>query len=185
MNAPHERQELRKRMRELRNQMSPTEHRQKSTAIVRDLTQNLTPQSVGFCLPIQNEVDILPAILFWQKKGVLTAMAKVVEKSAPLRFLPWREGEGLKKDACGILSPEGKNFILPEILLVPFLAMDEKGFRLGYGGGYFDRTFAAFPHLKAYGVGFEEGFIKSVFPQPHDIPLFGAVTEQKTRIFPR
>ena len=69
------------------------------------------------------------------------------------------------------------------MLLVPLLAFDATGYRLGYGGGYFDRTLAAIvPPPETIGVGFELGRVASIFPQDHDIPLGCIVTEAATWI---
>ena len=68
--------------------------------------------------------------------------------------------------------------MLPNIILLPLVAFDRQGFRLGYGGGYFDRTLAALvPRPLAIGVGFELARVADIRPQAHDLPLDAVVTE--------
>jgi len=68
--------------------------------------------------------------------------------------------------------------LLPDQVLVPLVAFDAQGYRLGYGGGYFDRTLAALaPPPATIGVGFEVGRVDSIAPEAHDIPLDHIVTE--------
>ena len=182
------RQNLRQIMKEKRAALSQTTHAEFSAAIVKHLRHSLKmlalKKSVGFCMPIQNEPNILPFILESQKKGIVTAMAKVLAKNAPLIFVPWKDGEPLEPDACGIPAPILNEKILPEILLIPLLAFDENGFRLGYGGGYFDRTLAE-NDFYSVGIGFEMNRVDSVFPQSYDQPLNAVVTENGFFEFPR
>lgn len=84
----------------------------------------------------------------------------------------------MAEDRHGIPIPAGDETIVPDVVLLPLVAFDAQGYRIGYGGGYFDRTLAALsPRPFSVGVGFELGRINSVHPQPHDIPLNALVTE--------
>ncbi len=178
------RNSLRKTMRQKRMALSQSQHACWSSAIVKHLQENLLPQSIGFCMPIFNEADILPLIFNYQKQGIATAMAKVVEKNAPLIFIPWKKNAPLAKDICGILAPIENQTMIPQMLLVPLLAFDAQGFRLGYGGGYFDRTLAQ-NCFYSVGVGFEMNRVQSVWPQEHDQALHAVVTEKGFFEFPR
>lgn len=80
-------------------------------------------------------------------------------------------------DRYGIPHPSAGEALDPEVLLVPLNAFDADGFRLGYGGGYFDRTLAQREGI-AVGVGFELGRVPSIFPQEHDRPMEWIVTEE-------
>jgi 5,10-methenyltetrahydrofolate synthetase len=89
-------------------------------------------------------------------------------------------------DRYGIPTPSSGNFVTPDALLLPVNAFDAAGYRLGYGGGYFDRTLAALnsaqqpvrPRPLAIGVGFELARVGSICPEPHDLPLDAMVTER-------
>jgi 5,10-methenyltetrahydrofolate synthetase len=81
-------------------------------------------------------------------------------------------------DRHGIPIPSAGEELRPNVVLLPLVAFDPQGFRLGYGGGYFDRTLAAMvPRPLAIGVGFELGRVADIRPQAHDIPLDATVTE--------
>ena len=77
--------------------------------------------------------------------------------------------------------PVGTPEVTPDIVLAPVVGFDPACFRLGYGGGYFDRTLAALdPHPLAIGVGLAGSRIATIYPQPHDIPMAAIVTEEGT-----
>lgn len=81
-------------------------------------------------------------------------------------------------DECGIAAPAAGAVVVPEVVLVPCVGFTRAGFRLGYGGGYFDRTLEALaPHPVAICVAFEIARIPTIYPQPHDIPMDFVVTE--------
>lgn len=181
------RQNLRELMKQKRTQLAAATRAEFSSAIVKHLRDSLKLKkgdTVGFCTPIQNEPDILPLVLHWQEQGVITAMAKVVAKNAPLFFIPWRQNEALCSDACGILAPLSNKGVIPQILLIPLLAFDSQGFRLGYGGGYFDRTLAEH-NFYAVGIGYEMNRVVSIFAQKHDKKLNAIATEAGFFKFPR
>ncbi len=74
--------------------------------------------------------------------------------------------------------PAGDDRVIPTTLLVPLVGFDDRGYRLGYGGGYYDRTLASFPARPlANGVGYEFAHLETIYPQPHDIPMSAIVTE--------
>ena len=78
--------------------------------------------------------------------------------------------------------PEARNVVRPDVVLAPLVGFDAENYRLGYGGGYFDRTLAALaPRPVAIGVGFEVQHLDSVYPRPHDIPMEVIVTEAQCR----
>lgn len=74
--------------------------------------------------------------------------------------------------------PDGTEIVVPEVAIVPMVGFDERGYRLGYGGGYFDRTLAAIkPRPLAIGVSYEVLRLATIHPQPHDLPMDFVVTE--------
>ncbi len=77
-----------------------------------------------------------------------------------------------------ILTPERRDVLRPDLVLAPLVGFDRANYRLGYGGGYFDRTLAALdPRPFAVGVGFSLGRLETIDPQPHDIPMNAIITE--------
>lgn len=134
--------------------------------------------TIGFYRAMQGEFDPRLALRTWRRQGATTALAVVAEKNAPLLFREWRPGVRMGKGLFGLPVPEGTRAVLPQALLIPPLGFDAQGYRLGYGGGYFDRTLAAMqPQPLKIGVAFEVSRIPTVHPQPHDVPLDFIVTE--------
>lgn len=140
--------------------------------------------SVGFCWPIRAEVDCRPLILRLLAIGWQAAMPVVVARDAPMQFRAWAPEVPMTQDPHGIPVPATQETPLPTVLLVPLVAFDSAGYRLGYGGGYFDRTLAACAVQPiTIGVGYALSQIGSVYPAPHDIPLDAVVTEAGLHCF--
>jgi 5-formyltetrahydrofolate cyclo-ligase len=104
------------------------------------------------------EIDVLPALSWFAERGHPTSLPVVPGRNLPLKFRAWRPGQAVITGVLGIPMPAADAAeIVPEIVLVPLLAFDRHGHRLGYGGGYYDRTLAGLraQHLVfAIGVGF-------------------------------
>lgn len=134
---------------------------------------------IGFCWPIGNEPDVRPLLAAWARaEPFIAALPVVVDPASALAFRPWSAGGAMVTDRYGIPTPADGDFILPEVLLIPLNAFDGAGFRIGYGGGYYDRTLAEMrPRPLAIGIGFEIGRIDDVRPEPHDQRLDWIVTE--------
>ena len=135
-------------------------------------------QVVAFCWPVKNEPDVRAALLHWQRAGARPALPVVVAENTPLVFRAWHSDAHLTPDRYGIPTPTGGEWLLPDIILLPLNAFDGAGYRLGYGGGYFDRTLAALvPRPLAIGIGFEMNRVDSIRPEAHDQRLDWIVTE--------
>lgn len=133
---------------------------------------------VGFCWPYKGEFDPRFAIRDWRGHGVIAALPEVVAKGSPLRFRKWWPGAPMAPGVYDIPVPIDTEVLLPDAALVPMNGFDEHGYRIGYGGGYFDRTLAALsPRPLAIGVSYELLRLETIFPQPHDIPMDFVVTE--------
>lgn len=128
--------------------------------------------------PIKAEIDLRFWLASLAARGARGALPLVVTKSAPLAFREWTPTTKMERGFWNIPVPaEGEN-IIPDITLAPVVGWDAGAFRLGYGGGYFDRTLAALvPQPLAIGVGLNCARIATIFPQPHDIPMAEIVTE--------
>lgn len=168
-----------------REAMAAADHRRWSTAISTALEQGfpaLRQGVVGFCWPHRGEYDPRPAMDFFRQHGATLALPEVVnemrDNAAPLRFRTWWPQAPMKTGAYAIPVPDNTELVTPNALIIPMLGFDQRGYRLGYGGGYFDRTLAAIrPRPLAIGVAFEILRLDSVHPQPHDIAMDFVVTE--------
>ncbi len=143
------------------------------------LLGELAPGVLAFCWPYRAEPDLRACIRGWlaSAPGRIAALPVVQEKDAAMIFRRWIPGEDMPRDRHGIPHPAEGDSLTPDAVLVPLNAFDAQGYRLGYGGGYFDRTLEKLPTL-AVGVGFEIGRVDSVLPQPHDRPMDWIVTER-------
>ena len=175
---------LRRQLVERRLALSPQRHAELSAAVCAQLAQHFAPlaaQRVAFCWPVKNEADLLPLIADWivaGDPGFMALLPVVVDAGRALAFRAWRPGDPLVADRYGIPTPTHGDFVAPQALLLPVNGFDSAGYRLGYGGGFFDRTLAALdPPPLAIGVGFELSRVDSIDPQPHDQRLDAMVTE--------
>ncbi|SBT03399.1 5-formyltetrahydrofolate cyclo-ligase [Candidatus Accumulibacter aalborgensis] len=141
----------------------------------------LSAMTVGFCWPLNHEPDLRPLIEGWvneRRKGFRALLPVVVAADQALAFRAWTPGTVMFADRYGIPTPASGDFLIPEVLLLPVNGFDSAGYRIGYGGGHFDRTLASLrPRPLAVGVGFELARLASILPQPHDQPLDAMVTE--------
>jgi 5,10-methenyltetrahydrofolate synthetase len=96
-----------------------------------------------------------------------------------LHYCTWDRSPPTLRDECGIPSIAGA-VVVPDVVLVPCLGFTRSGFRLGYGGGYYDRWLALHPHVTAIGIAWSATELRDeeLLPQPHDQPLMLVVTEQ-------
>ncbi len=151
------------------------------TRILALLWEWFAPQpagSVGFCWPIRAEVDCRPLILRLLATGWQAAMPVVVERDAPMCFRAWVPEVPMTHDPYGIPVPLSAERPTPSVLLLPLVAYDAAGYRLGYGGGYFDRTLARCTvRPVTLGIGYAISHVDSIHPAAHDIPLDMVVTE--------
>lgn len=140
------------------------------------------PGVLAFCWPIRAEVDCRPLAQRLLAAGWQAVMPTVVETDAPMVFRHWEPGCAMSTDPYGIPVPAGTATRSPDVVLLPLVAFDTDGYRLGYGGGYFDRTLAvSTPRPLAIGVGYELAAVPTIHPEPHDIPLDWIATEAGLR----
>jgi 5-formyltetrahydrofolate cyclo-ligase len=134
---------------------------------------------VAFCWPYRGEYDVRHFAAQLRRLGATTALPVVVAPAQPLAFRRWYPGVKMGHGPLGIPYPEESEVLTPAHVLLPVLGWDAGGYRLGYGGGFFDRTLAAMPQRpRVIGLGYELQYLPTIHPQPHDIPLDFIVTER-------
>ncbi len=126
--------------------------------------------------PIRGEPDLRAGYRQWVDAGVALALPVTPDETGPLRFVAWPPGSGLRTDRFGVSSPVGQPEVVPDALLLPCVGFSEGAWRLGYGGGYYDRTLAARP-VPAYGVAFDACEWPALPREAHDVPLTAVITE--------
>lgn len=133
---------------------------------------------VSLYWPFRGEPDLRPWMASVNQRGGRTALPIVVEKGRPLVFKAWKAGEPLEKGVWNIPIPVHGGPVLPDIVISPVVGIDPDNYRLGYGGGFYDRTLAAMPRKPlVIGVGYELQRIPTIYPQQHDIPMERFVSE--------
>jgi len=141
---------------------------------------------VSFYWPMGDEADPRALAHALAARGHKLALPVVAAKRSPLHFRLWREGAPLIVHAFGMHEPaEDAPAVVPTVLLVPLLAFDARGHRLGYGGGFYDCTLASLSGKLAIGVAYAGQEVASLPAQPHDHPLDMVVTEKGVRRFSR
>jgi 5-formyltetrahydrofolate cyclo-ligase len=135
---------------------------------------------IGAYWPIKGEFDPLPALFRWKEAETSAIDGKhrriglpVVNKQhKTLTFHAWYPGCKMEEDAYGIPKPKDTELIVPTLLFVPCVGYGPGGYRLGYGGGFYDRTLATLqPKPFTVGLGFGTEFIEDLEPEAHDLPL--------------
>lgn len=172
--------ELRSQLIAARRSMSEQAKSWSDTRILERLSDWLAlhqPSSLGAYIAMSGEPELLPLYESLNSRGITLAMPVVLEKNQPLIYVRWLPGEPLKRDASGTMAPaRHEQIIQPEVILAPCLGFNAEGFRLGYGGGYFDRTLAQTPKPTAIGIAYVMGLM-SFATEAHDIPLDLIITD--------
>jgi len=129
--------------------------------------------------PFRGEPDLRAMMARVCEAGGISALPVVVARGHPLIFRRWRPGDRLERGIWNIPCPAPESEeVVPDVVIAPVVGFDRACYRLGYGGGFFDRTLAAMPvRPRVLGVGYEEAAIPTIYPQPHDIPMDVVVTE--------
>ena len=135
---------------------------------------------IGAYWPIKGEFDPLPALHRWKEDGELIdqpqprriGLPVVNREHKTMTFHAWYPGCPMEEDAYGIPKPKDTELIVPTLLFVPCVGYSAGGYRLGYGGGFYDRMLASMsPKPFTVGLGYGVGFVDDFEPEPHDVPL--------------
>ncbi|CAH2774456.1 MAG: 5-formyltetrahydrofolate cyclo-ligase (EC [uncultured Caballeronia sp.] len=137
---------------------------------------------IGFYWPVAGEFDARDVLTVWLALDASrkAALPVVVAPRAPLVFHAWRPSVAMKKGRYGIPVPAEERVVVPDLLVVPCVGFDADRYRLGYGGGYYDRTLANWPGGLApatIGVAFESAKCDALPRGEFDLPLGAIVTE--------
>ena len=189
MTDRHIKRDLRKQAIRARSELALRVDKAAAAAAVRDRFINeFSPRPgavVSAFWPVGDEFDIHPTIEALHRCGCVVALPVVTVKHMPLTFRVWEPGTQFIVSSFGIPEPgPDRPPATPDISLVPLLAFDRDGYRLGYGGGYYDRTLQQMrllrrdPPFLAIGVGYAEQQVDRLPREPFDQPLDGIVTEQ-------
>ncbi|MEX1081108.1 MAG: 5-formyltetrahydrofolate cyclo-ligase, partial [Halofilum sp. (in: g-proteobacteria)] len=175
------RQEERRRLIGARKALTEDDRRARNGAIDALLGAGFAAFSgsvVGFCWPIAAEPEPRFAVRRWREQGSRAALPAVVKPRTPLEFREWWPGAPTQKGVYDIPYPVGTEVLEPEAALVPVNGFDGGAYRLGYGGGFFDRTLAALPRKPiCIGLGYEIARLQTIHSQPHDVPFDFIITE--------
>lgn len=167
-----------------------------------------TDAVIGAYWPIKGEFDPLPALYRWQEDALLApslaspptaadapmqmageslaqrlprkiGLPVVNKETRTLSFHAWYPGCPMAEDAYGIPKPKDTEPVVPTLLLVPCVGWGPGGYRLGYGGGFYDRTLASYaPQPVTVGLGYSIGYLPDLQSEPHDVPLDAILSEQ-------
>lgn len=128
--------------------------------------------------PMGPELDVRPLLHALHERGHTLALPRTPPRGQALRFHAWAPGDALEPGPMGTSQPAAaRPEVTPGFILVPLLAFDRRGGRLGYGGGYYDRTLPVFPAAFRLGIAFAAQEVDEVPMDPHDIPLHAIATE--------
>ena len=133
---------------------------------------------VGTYWPFRGEPDLRNWGIRVIERGGRIALPVVIRKGWPLEYRIWTPGDPLERGVWNILVPSRGPAVQPDVVIAPVVGFDEAHYRLGYGGGFFDRTLAAMPRKPlTIGVGYAQTRMPTIYPQSHDIPMDVVVTD--------
>ncbi|GHF05962.1 5-formyltetrahydrofolate cyclo-ligase [Aliiroseovarius zhejiangensis] len=174
------------RLRDARQALSVAARKKIGAALAGHLQQVLKDRFAGArgmvlsaYWPIKGEPDLRPLMATLHDAGVTVALPVVETRAAPLTFRHWTPETRMVRGDWNIpVPPPTAPVVTPDIALAPLVGWTADGYRLGYGGGYFDRTLATLdPKPFVIGIGIKAAQLATIYPQPHDIPLDLILTE--------
>lgn len=149
--------------------------------LVREM-EKFTLGTFGFYWPFKGEYDARALVRYLLQQGWVAALPAVVERGRPLEFRVWTPEAKLVPGIWKIPVPADSQTVCPDVLLIPVVGFDDALYRLGYGGGYYDRTVAALDRRPfMIGTGYDNSELETIYPQDHDIPMDIIITESGVR----
>ena len=172
-----EKHELRATMRALRKRLAQTspDASGRAAGFVNDLPAG---ETVAVYRAVGAELDPAPLAMALERAGRRLCLPVALERDTALVFRRWSPGEPLEMDVAGCPAPLPlAEIVVPDLIITPLLAFDCEGGRLGQGGGYYDRTFAALPDAIRIGFAYAGQAVDPLPMEAHDIRLHGVLTE--------
>ena len=174
--------------REIYDNIPHNEYRARTKRFFREWISGKKSISViGLYYPVNSEMNPLSLIDYLDTLGKITCFPIVIDENSPLIFKAWAPGKDMAAGRYGIPVPDNDKIVTPDLVICPLLAYDDKGMRLGYGGGFYDRTIR---HLRInkqtryMGLAFSEQKSYHDLPsEEHDVPLDAILTESGIRNF--
>ncbi len=154
-------------------------HGERIAANLENAIGDVTGLTISAYWPFRGEPDLRAFLERVVARGGRTALPVVIARATPLVFRAWARGEKLERGVWNIPQPASDAaVVLPDVVIAPVVGYDPECYRLGYGGGFFDRTLASMPKKpRVFGVGYRRQAVATIYPQPHDIPMDAVVTE--------
>ncbi|MCE0507290.1 5-formyltetrahydrofolate cyclo-ligase [Roseivivax sp. GX 12232] len=164
-----------------------SEERARSTrALIEGLNRVLSPEpglTIAVYWPIRGEPDLRGWMEDAHQAGARILLPVVTERHAPLEFHAWHPGVRMTRGHWNIMVPADRDPAVPDVVIAPLVGIDTELYRLGNGGGYYDRTLAEFDlRPRIIGVGFAGCLVRTIFPMPWDIPMTEAVLSDGTHL---
>jgi 5,10-methenyltetrahydrofolate synthetase len=154
-------------------------HDHQIVANLEEVIPNTQGLTISAYWPFRGEPDLRKFMTSVSARGGRCALPVVLEQGKPLIFRPWSAGEPLANGVWNIPVPATTAEVVPDIVIAPVVGFDRACYRLGYGGGFFDRTLATMKNFpRKLGVGYRQQALLTIYPQPNDIPMDMIITEQ-------
>jgi len=166
--------------------MPQAAHVEANAAIARRIDtclDDIEPCLVGAYWPFRREFNVLPVLDRLIAQGFSIALPVVLGKGRPLEFRNWTRATKLASGVYDIPYPAEGEAVQPKMLIVPLVGFDDEGYRLGYGGGFYDRTLASLATKRAIGIAYAGQEVAELPCHDHDHPLDSVVTEKGVRHF--
>jgi 5-formyltetrahydrofolate cyclo-ligase len=159
----------------------PAAYRAAQTLAIANELDRLIPADCGAIIsvywPIRAEPDLRPWMRAKCEQGIRVSLPVAVALRQPLVFREWRPDAPLARGLWRIPYPADGIEVIPSVMLAPLVGFDSACYRLGYGGGFFDRTLAGMAAKPlVIGLGYPEALMRTIFPQPYDVPMDWIVT---------
>lgn len=163
----------------------PHDVRRKQQERIIEHLENAMGDATGLTVsaywPFRGEPDLRGLLERVIARGGRAALPVVIARGEPLIFRAWRPGAPMERGVWNIPVPaRDADILVPDIVIAPVVGFDPACYRLGYGGGFFDRTLAAMASRpRVFGVGYRQAAIRTIYPQPHDIPMDVIVADDR------